>query len=81
MPVTDLTSGLPWWAMQQGQGGGPGETGGTAATPQGGGQDILAYLSQMFGISPQQAQAMLSAQGGAQDRPQQDQRQRQIPIV
>jgi hypothetical protein len=81
MPVTDLSGGLPWWASQGGPQGGPAATpqgGGAAAAPAGGAPpgsnatDWLAYLQQMFGISPAQADQLmssLSAQGGQPSYP------------
>jgi hypothetical protein len=68
MAVTDLTDSLPWWA--RGGAGGPGPTGGPEGTPQGagglpgGGPAWLQYLSQMYGIDPSQAMAMLQSGGG-----------------
>jgi len=62
MAVTDLTDSLPWWAR-----GGAGPTGGPGAAPMGAGgpdgQAWLQYLSQMYGISPDQAAMMM--QGGS----------------
>ena len=74
MPVTSLTDSLPWWSGQGGPQGGPGAApmGGGAASAPAGGQppgvsstDWLSYLTQMFGISPAQAQQLMSAQQGA----------------
>jgi hypothetical protein len=71
MPITDLTDSLPWWANQGGPTGGPGaapQGGGAASAPAGGApagvsqQDWLAYLQQMFGISPAQSGQLMSAQ-------------------
>ena len=67
MAITDLTDSLPYWARQ----GGPGATGGPTGAPQGSGglpgagdsASWLQYLSQMYGITPDQAMAMLN--GGA----------------
>ena len=69
MPLTDLTDSLPWWTRNGA--GAPGATGGPGAAPMGaggqpggpGGQAWLQYLSQMYGITPDQAAAMM--QGGA----------------
>jgi hypothetical protein len=60
MAVTDLTDSLPYWARQ----GGPGAAGGPTGAPQGAGdsQAWLQYLSQMYGITPDQAATMM--QGG-----------------
>ena len=75
MAVTDLTDSLPWWA--RGGAGGPGPTGGTEGTPQGAGgqpggpdgQAWLQYLSQMYGISPQQAAMMMQGGGNPANMP------------
>ena len=68
MAVTDLTDSLPYWARQGS--GAPGPTGGPEGTPQGGpgSQDWLTYLSQYYGISPQQA-AMMMQSGNPADIP------------
>ena len=70
MAVTDLTDSLPYWARQ---GAGAGPTGGPGAAPQGSGnsQDWLNYLSQMYGITPQQAALMM--QGSPMNQDQQEQ--------
>jgi hypothetical protein len=68
MAVTDLTDSMPWWA--RGGAGAPGATGGPGAAPMGAGgapggpdsQAWLQYLSQMYGITPDQAATMM--QGG-----------------
>jgi hypothetical protein len=64
MPVTDLTESLPWWAQQ---GGAPG-----GQQPPGSSQGWLQYLSQMYGISPQQAATMMQSGGNPADMPSAD---------
>ena len=88
MAVTDLTDSLPWWARNgSGSPQGPGAVGTTSAAPQGaggqpGGADWLQYLAQMYGISPQQAMAMMQSGGSSLPMAasmQQDQQQQQVP--
>ena len=65
MPVTDLTDSLPWWAQQGGAPGG-------GQQPPGNGAGWLQYLSQMYGISPQQAATMMQSGGNPADMPSPD---------
>ena len=77
MAVTDLTDSLPWWARNgSGLAQGPGPTGTPSAAPMGaggapGGDSTawLQYLSQMYGISPQQAMAMMQSGANPADMP------------